>query len=416
MEQSEKKVTLQGVKLHAGQIGAMKGILNSNAMYHCIVAPRQSGKSMFALQALLYFAVNFKGSKVMWCSPTYAQASKTYKEMLIGIDNSGLIKKFNSAENSVILINDSEIYFKSVTLPENLRGYSINYMILDEAAYYKAEVFNAVLRPMLTVQGRKVIICSTPRGKNWFYNLYLKGIDPNEPRYASYRFTSEQNPFANLDEIADAKKFLPENIFKQEYLAEFIEDGGSVFNGIEKVSLIEKWPDVIEGEVYYIGVDIAITNDFFVVTVMNRRGDVVYIYRDNKKDMTFMMRQLEIILKKYNPRSTMIEVNGIGLGIYDMMRKLHMSISPFTTTNDTKQEIIEDLIFAIQEGQVKLPTRELFPELTEEANDFTYTYSVKSRKVIYGAVQGSHDDCVISLCLCNYARKKGLNKGIYAIA
>ena len=159
-------------------------IISSNAMYYTIVTPRQFGTSFMAVQLMLYYALNYPGSKLMFTSPVYSQASKVFKELMDGVRGSGVIKKFNGAENSLIFINGSELFFKSVQLADNLRGYSIDYLFCDEAAVYKEEVFNAVLRPMLTVRGKKCFLFSTPRGKNWFYTTYKKAGE--NKRYKSY--------------------------------------------------------------------------------------------------------------------------------------------------------------------------------------------------------------------------------------
>jgi hypothetical protein len=411
---SKNNINFTGAVLHIGQVEIVKDILDHNAFYHVIVTPRQFGKSFMAIQLMLYYALNYPNSKLMFTSPVYSQASKIYKELMDGIRDCGIIKKFNSAENSIIFINDSELFFKSVQLADNLRGYSIDYLFLDEAAMYKPDVFSAVLRPMLTVRGKKCFLFSTPKGKNWFYELYLKGMN-NEPRYLSYKGSSDMNPFANRDEINDARKALPENLFKQEYLAEFIDDGGSVFQGISKISTLTKWQEPIPGDVYYAGIDIAMQGDYFVMTVLNKNGDIVYAFRDTKKQMSFMLKQIDLVFKKYNPRYTLVETNGIGGGIYEFIAKIHRSVAPFNTSNSSKQDIIEDLIFDIQEERVHIPTMEFFPHYINEMNTFSFTYSPKSRKVVYGALSGMHDDTVMSLAIANYAKKTGSTKGIYAV-
>lgn len=407
-------INFTGAKLHSGQVEIVKDIQSKNAFYHTIVTPRQFGKSFLATQMLLYYALNNPNSKLMFTSPVYSQASKIYKELLEGIRDTGIIKKFNGAENSIIFINDSELFFKSVQQPDNLRGYSIDYMFCDEAAMYKKEVFYGVLRPMLTVRGKKCFLFSTPKGKNWFFDIYMKGIN-GESRYLSYKGSSENNPFANKEEIADARKALPENLFKQEYLAEFVDDGGSVFAGLSKVATLQNWQEPVSGEVYYAGIDIAISGDYFVMTVLNRKGDIVYAYRDTRKQMSYMLKQIEIVFKKYNPRYTLVETNGIGGGIYEYIAKIHKSVSPFVTTNDSKQDIIEDLIFSIQEQEIHIPSVEFFPHYVDEMNTFSFTYSPRTRRVMYGSLSGFHDDCVMSLAIANHARKIGATKGIIAL-
>lgn len=414
MEEQQSNIIMKSAKLHPGQLDILKKILKSDAMYYTIVSPRQWGKSFFLIQLMLYYSLNYKNSKLLFCSPTYAQSSKVFKELINGIRDSGVIDKFNAAENSIILINGSEIYFKSIQQPDNLRGYSIDYLFMDEAAMYKNDIFPTVLRPMLTVRGKKCFLFSTPRGKNYFYNLYQKGINKDDPRYLSFKCFSADNPYANQQEIEDAKKALPESIFRQEYMAEFIDDGGSVFSNLPNCAILKEWQEPISTQKYYVGVDIGKNNDFLVATVMNNNAEVVYVYRDRQKSMPYMIKQLETLFNKYNPQYTLVETNGIGLGIYDFIKKLHRSVSDFTTTNKSKQDIIESLVFGFQDNQIKIPTPELFPELYDELQDFGFVYSPKTRVVQYAGITG-HDDTVMSLAIANYARLNGISKGQYII-
>lgn len=409
------KIKIVGQTLHSGQLEIVKNIINSPAMYHTICTSRQFGKSVMAVQLLLYFALNERNIKIMFTTPVYSQCAKVYKELLDGVRDAGIIKKFNSAENSIILVNGSEIYFKSVQVPDNLRGLTLDYLICDEAAMYKDSIFDEILRPMLLIKGKKAIICSTPKGLNWFHKMYSLGMNPDEPRYAAYNATYRKNPYANMDEINDARKSLIESIYKQEYEAQFIQDGGSVFGGVDKVATIDKWTEPNRQLTYYGGIDIAVAGDYFVVTIIDNKGNIVYSYRDNKKSMQYMLDKVKGILNKYNPRSTLVETNGVGNGIYDYISRLHKSVNPFVTTNDSKQEIIEDLIYAVQEQEVHIPTKEFFPYYIDEMNTFSFTYSPKTRKIIYGGLPGCHDDTTMSLAICWHAKKTGLNRGNYNI-
>lgn len=411
---SNQKISMTGAKLHKGQVNIVSDILSSDAMYYIICTPRQFGKSFMAIQLMLYFALNNKNSKLMFTSPVHSQSSRIFKELLKGVKDTEIVERFNRAENSVIFINGSELFFKSVQLPDNLRGYDLDYLFMDEAAMYKDEIFEEVLRPMLVVRGKKCFMFSTPKGRNFFYRFYMKGQDENQPRYKSYKGQNKDNPYANIDEIEDARRTLPSEIFKQEYEAEFIDGKGIVFSKINNAAVLQKWQDPSPNESYFGGLDIAISGDYLVLTILNSKNEIVYCYRDTRKTMSYMLRNIEIILNKYNPRYTYVETNGIGKGIYENIQRLHRSIDSFTTTNKTKQDIIEDLIFEFQEEKIKIPTKEFFPHYYNELEDFGFSYSPKSKKVIYGAVSG-HDDCVMSLAIANHARKNGAARGVYHI-
>jgi hypothetical protein len=93
---------------------------------------------------------------------------------------------------------------------------------MDEAAFMKEETWTEAVRPTLAVRGKKVLFLSTPKGKNWFYDMYQIGLSNDYTNYKSYKGSSYDTPFISHAEIEDAKKTLPENVFRQEYLAEFL--------------------------------------------------------------------------------------------------------------------------------------------------------------------------------------------------
>ena len=408
------KIKCKGGVLHPGQLKIAQDILKTDATFYTIVTPRQYGKSFMIIQLMLYYALNNPNVKIIFLSPVYSQCAKIYKELLKGIQDAKIIQKFNGAENSIIFINGSEIYFKSMQIPDNIRGNTIDYVFCDEASYYKKDAFESVVIPLMAARPKaKCFLFSTPHGKNFFYEYYMKGFT-NEPGFRSYKGKSSENPYRNQFIIDISKKSMPEAIFRQEFEAEFIDGNGSVFQNINKITTITKWSEPIPGEKYYVGIDIGITNDFLVMTVLDSKANVVYCYRDTKKSVQYLLEQMRIIFNKYNPQNTLVETNGVGNGIFDFIKKLHKSVSPFVTTNESKQEIIEDLIFAIQEQALHIPTKELFPYITEEMDDFGFTYKPSSRRVFYGSISG-HDDTVMSLGFAYHALKHGATKGQYYI-
>ena len=151
-----------------------------------------------------------------------------------------------------------------------------------------------------------------------------------------------------------------------------------------------------------------------VLTILDSKGNLVNCYRDTQKPMKYMIEQIKIMLNKYNPVSTMVETNGIGNGVFEYIQAVHRSVEPFNTSNKSKQDIIEDLIFAFNDAELTIPTKDFFPHYVNELTDYGFNYNPKSRKVVYNAISG-HDDCVMSLAIANHARKYGASKGRYFI-
>jgi hypothetical protein len=273
----------------------------------------------------------------------------------------------------------------------------------------KQETWTEAVRPTLAVRGKKILFLSTPKGKNWFYDMFQLGQSSDYPNYKSYQAQSQDSPFISNEEIIDAKNTLPPNIFKQEYMAEFLDDGGEVFTNLN-ANTFNQYPRP-NGTVYC-GIDLGRANDYTVATFIDNTGNTVDIYRANGKSWSDMTNELSAIINKYNA-VTMVEVNSIGDVIYEQLKNKVKTIYPFVTSNKSKQEIIEGLILDFNEGNIKIPSRELFQPLYDELGYFTYQYNPKTRNVSYGHPSGLHDDTVISLALANYTRKTQSKKGTY---
>lgn len=255
---------------------------------------------------------------------------------------------------------------------------------------------------------------STPRGKQgFFYQNYQQGLSGND-NYLSLFGIYVDNPFYNRQEVEDAKLTLPDNIFRQEYLAEFLDGGGSVFQNVERCATILTFRGNMNEGPYSIGIDLGRQQDYTVVTVLNKNSEVVQIHRVNHKDWTIIIEEINQVLKKYHGSSIYVETNGLGDVVFDMLRKSIPSVKPFITDNESKNEIIEELILALQTEKIKIPTQQLFPPLHSELGTYTFQYSQKTRKIFYGAMTGFHDDCVMSLALALKAKVR-MNVGRFSV-
>ena len=400
-------MTYTGFTPHPKQKEMINGILSSTAKYHIACIGRQYGKSLAAMNLMLYWAINDGPCKILWVSPVYSQATKVQKELMQAIGSSGLVKGCNYSENFITLKNGSEIIFRSAEKFDNIRGLTMDFGILDEAAYMKNDAWDAI-RPVFAVRGRRVLFISTPKGKNFFYDLFQLGLSPEYPNYQSYTGSSYDTPYIDKQEIEDARKTLPQNVFEQEYLAKFIDSGGEVFSNIEKNV---KTPT--KRAPYFIGVDFGKLEDFTVATVLDYDGNIVDWYRDQASQWSTMIEAIANLARKWNA-TIMAEVNGVGDPLFEELRKKWTNTYPFITTNKSKQEIIEGLILDMNEGTIGIPVKDAYEALHHELEVFTYDYNPKTRSIRYGHPNGLHDDTVLSLAIANYNRKQKVSSG-YAV-
>jgi hypothetical protein len=375
---------------------------------------RQAGKSFTAMNLLLKWVLEDNKSVGLWCSPVYSQAKKVFTELTNSIAGTGLTKSVNKSELTITFINGSVIYFRSGEREDTLRGYTLDYLVIDEAAYIKDEVWNTVLRPTVLVRGKKVLFISTPKGRNWFYNIAMRGISDEYPQYKTFFATSFDSPYITAEELEEAKMSLPENVYRQEILAEFLEGGGEVFGNLKLTCVMSNYPQQDTTKKYYAGLDFGRQNDYTVLTILNSEGEVVDFYRERQKSWDIIISEVAAKLKKWKP-VCYAEINGIGDVLYEQLKKQYPSVQPFITSNESKQNLIEDLIMGMNENKLKLPTQELNTDLYRELSVFTYEYSPKSRKIKYGSPSGFNDDTVISLALSYHSFKKKATYGTYVV-
>lgn len=401
---------ISGPQLHPGQ-SAVIDLIEQGKKYIVVCGSRQTGKSFLSQSIMLHWCLNNPGVTVLCAAPTYSQVKRPLEEISDGLQGANVIKSVNRSEFEIKFKNGSKILFRSVERPDNLRGLTCDYAVLDEFAYMQDDVWLKVIKPILLVKGKQVLFISTPRGKNLFYDLFQLGLNPENDSYASVKMTYDENPFVDTAEIEEAKLTLPDHIFKAEYLAEFTDSGQTVFQNLEECS-VNVWPRA-EGK-RYAGLDLGRANDYTVLTIMDAKGRVLEIYRDNQKDWSYMINNIVQIVQRHDA-TLLVEVNGLGDVVYESLKKQWSKTQPFVTSSRSKQDIIENLALDFNTKSVTIPSKDLFAPLTFELEIFTYTYSPKSRSIVYSAPNGQHDDTVMSLAICNHARKTMQSRGQYTV-
>jgi len=300
-----------------------------------------------------------------------------------------IYRTVNRSELLLEYASGSTIQFFSAERYDNIRGFTFEYLVCDEFAFMSEQAWTEVLRATVLVKGRKVLLISTPKGRNHFYKLYQ--MDGYNPQYKSFTMTSYDNPIIIPSEIDDAKQTLPDHVFRQEYLAEFIDGGAGMFKDVQ----INNTPEMTSR--YYAGIDVGRADDYTVLTVLNNKSEMIYCDRWRQMDWTEIVQKIKEQLEKYNP-DTLIEVNSVGDAVFEMLRNEIPSvyIAPFVTTSKSKQDIIENLIVANQDKSLKVLQTDW---LLKELEVFSYEYNPKTRSVKYSAPFGFHDDGVMSLAI-----------------
>lgn len=227
-------------------------VFKDTTRFKVIAAGRRCGKSRLAATTLLIEGLRCPtGSAVLYVSPTMGQSRQIIWDLLLDLGRE-VIQSSHVNNLDITLINGARIYVRGSDRPDTLRGVSLTYAVLDEVADIKVEAWEQVIRASLSDKKGRAIFIGTPKGRNWFYDLFNLGKDGEDEDWKSWHFTTKDNPMIDPKEIESAKKTLSSFSFKQEYMASFDTAGSDVF----KEEWIKYGDEPQEGS-YYIACDLA---------------------------------------------------------------------------------------------------------------------------------------------------------------
>jgi hypothetical protein len=387
--------TIKGYKPHEKQKEIHNSIINESYKYYILNIGRQFGKTMLGINQMLYWAINHKGCNIAWVTPIYKQSKKVFDEMEKVTKTSGLFE-YNRSDLTITGFN-SQIQFFSGERPDNIRGNTFDYLIVDEMAFTRPELWSEVLSATVLVKGKKVIFISTPKGKNHFYQLSLQ---PNyDNRYKYFHYSSYDNPMIDAEDLEERKRSLPKHIFEQEYLAKFIDNASGLFKNVD--SCVIKTAE--RTQKLFGGLDIGRADDYTVLTILNKNYQMIYVQRWRQQEWSKIIDEVATKIREYNAE-IFVEVNNQGDVFFEMLQnKVYNNVQPYVTTTATKPIMIEDLAVHFENKDIGILNENW---LVDELNAFTYIYNEKTRRVQYGAPQGVHDDGVMSLALAVQSIKK----------
>lgn len=204
-------------------------VFTDNTRFKIVTAGRRCGKSRLSAVSLLIEGLNCpEGSSVMYIAPTIGQARTIIWDLLHDLGRQ-VIKSSHVNNLEITLINGRKILVRGADNPDSLRGVSLTYVVLDEAAFIKQDIWEKVIRASLSDKKGRALFISTPSGRNWFYDIYKLGKEETDPEWKSWLFTTEDNETIDPKEVEAAKRTLSSFAFKQEYLASFDNAGSDIF-------------------------------------------------------------------------------------------------------------------------------------------------------------------------------------------
>lgn len=233
-------------------------VIKSNSRFKIIRAGRRSGKSTLEIEEMVFDAVTGKDRNIFYIAPTQIQARKIIWEALksrlngLGeINESRLEVKLPTADGGF-----STIFVSGWENRENFRGMKAYKIVFDELDTMKDFFigWQEIFRPALTDSSGGATFIGTPKKEN--PNLRrLEKIAETDKDYEAFHFTTADNPYIAKEEIEKAKQEIDYDTFKQEYLAEYLDNAGSLF---KYTAIVDVFSNTITKEnSKYLIVDIA---------------------------------------------------------------------------------------------------------------------------------------------------------------
>lgn len=367
-------------------------IITHPARFKVSACGRRFGKTLAASGEAVRRAA--QGERVWWVAPTYDVTKRGWR----GVTQ--LAHQIPGAEirrgdREIMFASGGEIAFKTANTNASLLGEGLDYLIIDEAALVPEDAWTRDLRPSLSDRQGGALFISTPRGRNWFWRAWMYGQDPERPEWQSWRLPTSANPYIAASEIEAARDLLPQRTFEQEYLAQFLEDGGAVFRNLTACATVEPGQPQPQHQ-YIFGVDWGKENDFTVIAVIDRdTRECVHIERFNQIGWTLQRGRLASLYEKWQPRRIIAETNSMGDPNVEALQREGLPVKGFQTTATSKPPLIESLALAFEREELHIVND---PVLMGELQAYSME-RLPSGRYRYSAPQGMHDDTVIALAL-----------------
>lgn len=384
-------------QLHSHQAAAF----TSTAKYVVNVAGRRGGKSEWAVLkiATLAHKLNLEGKVgVIWVVvPTYRLARPLWRKFERLVPEGWITDKRGSeAAPDSLSFGGVTVEFKTSSIPESLVAEGLLALWVDEAGTVKERAWEESLRPTLLDYDAPAILTGTPKGRNWFHRMFVRGEDPLDARVESFRWSSFENPFISREAVEELAREMPERMKRQEILAQFLSDEGAVFRGFRQLIA----PELSTERTYCLGVDVAKHLDFTVIYGLDGQGNPTYWDRFTGVSWPIQKARIQAAQQKVGG-TVFLDSTGVGDPILDDLVGMGVPVTGVKFSAQQKIQLVEGLALAIENQEIRLPDE---PVLLNELDVYEYEIT-RSGYTKYNAPEGAHDDTVMALSLAVYGLK-----------
>ena len=383
-------------------------IEQSTALRKVINCGRRTGKTTGATRAAIIKACQSK--RVLLASTTQEQADAFWeycKKWLEPFILAGDIEKNETRRTLIFHSTGGRIRVKTASDADTLRGDYADFLILDECALLDPKAWYEVGAPMLLDNGGEAWFLSTPRRRNWFFELYLRAQEDETGRWAYFHATSFDNPHLDGEALKEISQDLDEEGFKQEILAEFLPGQGAVFRNLD-ACLVASYddPSTHFGHWVVSGVDWAQVNDYTVISVFCATCmRELHLERFNQLSWAIMRDRLVNTVHIWRVKHVLAESNSIGApNIETLFHDDKLPIDGFDMNQRTKPQLVRAFSLSLERvTALWLP----HPVAKAELEGYEATVSPQTGHVSYSAPKRKHDDTVVARMLAYHDAVNG---------
>lgn len=370
-------------------------IANDPAKIKVLPMGRRWGKTVFG--GAVVASTLAQHGLVAWITPTYRNSRPLWRWLRGALSDEIRTKQvsINNSERTIETRGGGMLALFSGDNIDAIRGWAFHAVVLDEAARLPETAWVDAIMPTLSDYDGDAILISTPKGKNWFYDEYLKA-QAGAAGMACWTAPSNANPLPQIRRAYNmARERVPERTFQQEWDALFIE-GGLVFRKLAEACVLPAQKEPEAGHTYVFGVDWGKLEDWTVISVVDATSKrQVYVDRFNRIDYTVQRGRLEALYAKWRPLEIVAEANSMGEPVIEELHRAKLPVRGFTTTNASKSEAIEALALALEKEEIKL-----LADTVQKAEMQAYEAKrLPSGMTRYEAPAGMHDDTVMALAM-----------------
>ena len=387
---------------HPGQLS----VLRERKRFNVLACGRRWGKTKLGCYVTAKPAID--GKFVGYFAADYKRLTQAWSEIANRL--APITKRINNSERRIELITGGIIDGWSLEDEDAGKSRAYHTAILDECAMVSNLLakWDESVRPTLTDFSGDAWFLSSPKGMGDFYDLFSRGQAGGRDSWMSWQRATITNPYIAASEIEDARIDLPEIVFRQEYLAEFVNYSGGVFRGfLECIDTTLRSGD--DGDFVTFGIDLAKTQDFTVITGLDQEGRQVYFERFNQVSWERAVEAAVRVADRYPRCKMVVDATGVGDPVYEMLRRklVGVKVEPFKFTSQSKEALIENLAIRLESRELRLLENHV---QTAELAAFEYQTTKSGSVVRMNAPSGKHDDCVIALALAAWGLKRQRNQ------